>query len=252
MYGLGRRQKMRNTINSFQLPMFRTVGEDNTIDLNQVAEHLTKNASDPKIAEFITKISPIVINENGVKSYLESEQGKKFAQSFTDRRVNEAIQTHDQKFTTEKLPELRESLRKELAKEFQVKESPTEKMIREQNEKIDKLIADNKRSELKTKALELMTEHKLPFAKLVDKFLSDSEQSTLENLNAFKAIWEDAVKTEVTKRLAGDNGREPDLTDPKKKISSLETQLEVAKKSNNLVEQMKIMNLIAEEKNRTK
>lgn len=223
----------------------RHIGEGG-IDLNQVAKFISENSKDENVTKFLNTIRPI--NEDVVKAFLESDEaGKKFAVSFTDRRVNEAIKTHDEKFTKEKLPTIEAQLREQLSKELNVKETPDQKVMREQKERLDKLEKDYQREKIRNQALELINENKLPFAKLVDKFIGEDLESTAANIEAFKAVWDTEIAEAVKKKMAEDNGRSPDSRGDKKP-EPLETQLENAKKAGNLLEQIRIKNLIAEKK----
>ena len=78
-----------------------------------------------------------------------------------------------------------------------------------------------------------------------------SSDLTVANIQAFKKVFDEAVKEAVTKAMANGNGRNPDSRGDHKP-EPLETQLDNAKKSGNLLEQIRIKNLISEEKQKQK
>lgn len=238
---------MLNTKSFISPNKIRNVGED--IDLTQVADFISKNMQNEKVVQFLDTVRPI--NDDVVRRYLESEAGKKLAISFTDARVNQAIKNHDEKFKREKIPELEKELREKISNELNIKETPEQKLTRELKEKIDKLEQGLNREKIRNQALELINELKLPFAKLVDKFVTDNLDTTIANIQAFKEIFENEVANAVKIKMADVNGREPDSRGDKK-AEPLKTQLENAIKSGNLLEVIKIKNLIAEEEAKKK
>jgi len=93
---------------------------------------------------------------------------------------------------------------------------------------------------------------KLPEDKQLLKYLEEIKQvagievHNLDDIQAFKDVWDNAIKEAITKKMADDNGRNPESRE-QKKSEPLKTQLEAAKKAGNLVDVMRIKNLIYEE-----
>lgn len=235
----------------YQLKSFRArIVGDGEPNLDSVAEFISKNIANEKVVGFLNKVRPI--NEDLVKGWVESdENGKKFATSLADKRVNDAIRTHDEKFTKEKLPKIESEIKEKLVKELNPKETPEQKELRELRDRTDRLEKENQQNKLRNTALELITENGLPFAKLVDKFIGEDAETTVKNIQSFKDVWDSALQEAVTKAMGKNNGRNPESREPGK-AEPLETQLENARKRGDLLEQIKIKNLIADEKAKAK
>jgi hypothetical protein len=234
----------------FYPSQFTLVG-DGEPDLGVVSEFIEKNLTNEKVVGFLNKVRAKLFNEDTVKQYLDTEDGKKISTKLFDSRVNDAVQNHDKKFKTEKLPILIDEERTKIMTELKVKETPEAKELREQSDRIKKLEYENKRSKLLSQALEVINEAKLPFAKIAEKFLTDDIESTIKNIQDLKVIWDAELTAKATELAAGNNGRQVD-TRTQDKPSPLEVRLEVARKANNLLEVLKIKNEIAAEKAKQK
>jgi len=228
---------------------FRKIG-DGELDLAPFEKFITDNPTHEKVVTLINKVRPF--NEATIKDFFEKdENGKKLSQSLFDSRVNSAVKTHDEKFTKEKLPGLIEAERELIRKELAVKETPEQKTLREQSERITKLENDNKRKDIKAEALQQMTKAKLPFADQIDTFLSDTLDDTLRKINSFAESFNTAVSAAAKELVKTENGWEPS-GDRGGNPVPLETQLEAARKAGNLLEQIKLTDLINADKQKKK
>lgn len=212
---------------------------DDSYDWTKIQEFISQNSKDEKITQFLDAVRPI--NDTVVSTYLkDSENGKKLFTALTDQKVGQAITSHDEKFKKEKLPGLIED---EIKKRFP-DETEEQKRIRQQDDRIKTLEDENKKEKLRSKALELITEFKLPFAPLVDSFLGEDEDATVKKLQAFKDVYDKSVQDAVTEAVGSSNGRKPKerTEDPK----TLQAMLEQARKSGNMLEVIRIKNKMAE------
>ena len=229
-------------MNKFIYPLHSlTVGEGEP-DLNQVAEFIGKNKENDKVKEFLTKVNHKV-GDDEVKKYLT--ENKEFSNSIFDNRVSKAVETNSTKLKKEYadgLPALIET-------EYQ-KRHPEESEETKANRVLEKKVTDleelNKRADLRSSALEAINVAKLPFTKLVDKFLGEDIDSTISNISAFQEIWEKSVEARAQELAGKKHGREAD--DHEDNEDSLEKQLVVAEKARKLLEVMKLKNLIANKK----
>ena len=229
-------------MNKFIYPLHSlTVGEGEP-DLNQVAEFIGKNKENDKVKEFLTKVNHKV-DDDAVKTYLK--ENEKFSNSIFDSRVSKAVETNSTKLKKEYADGLPALIETEYQRRHP-EESEETKANRELSKKVTDLELKNKRADLRSSALEAINEAKLPFTKLVDKFLDEDLDSTISNIGAFQEIWEKSVETRA-KELAGEkHGREAD--DHEDNEDSLEKQLVVAEKSKNFLQVIKLKNLIADKK----
>ena len=121
-----------------------------------------------------------------------------------DSNVSIAVQSHDDKFTKDKLPGLLKEEREKTIKEVNPEESKDQKIIREQKERIDALEATGKRSDLKTTLLSQAKE--LGYSGNVDLFLGHGEKAgdfLKSEAKRFKTAVDERVSSDI-KKLYGD------------------------------------------------
>ncbi|WP_035350968.1 DUF4355 domain-containing protein [Fictibacillus gelatini] len=134
----------------------------------------------------------------------ENQDAKKWLQSLTDSRVTDAIKTYETKTLPKKLEE-------EIAKRFPP-ETPEQKQIREMQQQLEKIQQEKVRESLRNKALSVATEKQLP-TKLVDFFIGQDEDSTVQNLAMFEEVFSAAVQQAVESKFK-EGGRNPNPPSP--------------------------------------
>lgn len=217
----------------FIVPTLRFSGDGLTVDT--VKSWVETNKENPDVQSFVKTLNPI--NEDVVKGFLENdEKGKGLASKLFDQKVSVSVKTFEKNFKEKTLPTLIE----EEYKKKHPEETPEQKANRDLLEKVTKLENENKFSKLKEKALELITEAKLPFTKIVDKFIAEDEETTVSKIQAFKEIWDDEIKKEVDKRLAENSGRAPN--DRQTDVNTLQKQYDEAKAKGNLNDMVRLKN----------
>ena len=222
----------------FTIPQPRFHGDDG-VSIDQIQSFIDTNKDKPEVKSFIEKLNPI--SEDRIKGYFETdEEGKKISSKLFDQRVTESVKKFEANFKKDKLPVLIE----EEYKKKHPDESPEQTANRELNEKVLRLENENRKSKQKELALELINEAKLPFTKIIDKFIGEDDEDTASRIQAFKNIWEDSVSEAVKKAVADQSGRSPDGSNTPPSVDTLEKQYEQAKKAGNMLEMVKIKNLI--------
>lgn len=145
------------------------------------------------------------INLDIVKDFLaKDEAAKKWIQSESDARIQQALNTYKEK-TLPKLVDER------VEAEYQKKhpdESPETKALRELKSEIEKTKLEVKRERLANFALKLATDKKLP-TELTLKLIGDDEITTENNIKDFEAIYANSVKQAVEERLKGTGKQTP-------------------------------------------
>lgn len=163
--------------------------------LDEVKQFFADNKDDEQVKQFLSSLS--VINPDKVKEYLTTDEGKRLLQPVIDSAVTKGIETYKEKT----LPGLVDSK----VKELYPAETPEQKRIREQDDRIKKLESDNTKKELRGIALQHITENKLPFSKIVDKLIGNDQETTIANITTFGEVFKSYVDNEVTERLKGRN-----------------------------------------------
>ncbi|MCO7127807.1 DUF4355 domain-containing protein [Sporolactobacillus shoreicorticis] len=137
---------------------------------------------------------------DSVQKFLnESEDGKKWLNSFADSRVTQGINT----FKEKSLPEI---LEKEIAKRYPA-ETPAEKALRELKQKFEDSEKQRAREALKSKALTAASAKGLP-TDLVDFFLGNDEEATTANLSKLEATLK-AYEQKIVNEKFKQNGTTP-------------------------------------------
>jgi len=157
-----------------------------------------------EITEEKTETTP-EINLEIVKQFLASDEGaKKWVQSESDARVQQALNTYKEK-TLPKLVDDRVEI------EYQKKhpdESPETKALRELKSEIEKTKQEVKRERLNNYALKLGTDKKLP-TELLLKLVGEDEITTQTNITGFEQIYQNSIKTAMEERLKGTGKQTP-------------------------------------------
>lgn len=129
----------------------------------------------------------------------ESEEGKKWLQSQKDAHFSKGLETW-QKNNLSKL------IDEEINKRYPP-ETEEQKQLRELKQQFEQEKQLRIRQELKTSALSYATEKGLPTA-LVDFFIGEDHEKTMENMAAFEKVFHASVQAAVEAKFK-ENGRTP-------------------------------------------
>lgn len=165
-------------------------------NLKNVLEFLKQNNATPELISTVESLK--VVNLDNVKEFLEKDEtGKKYLQSQKDAAVTKGIET----FKEKTMPAL-------IEEQIKVKfpeETPEQKRMRELEMKQQKLEAEIKRKDLLNKAISYANEKKLPL-KVIDKFIDEDEEKTIQNIDLFGDIYNEAISQAVEAKFK-ENGR---------------------------------------------
>ena len=125
------------------------------------------------------------MNDSEFKSYMDSEK---------DKHLTKGIET----FKTNNLTALIDA---EVKKKFPTKD-PNELAMENMKAEMEKMKAESSRKDLKTNALKMLSDKKLP-TDLVDYFIGADEASTTDNLTKFETILNASVTAQVAEKLKG-------------------------------------------------
>ena len=193
--------------------------------MKKILEALKKMLADAKaagkeVAE--TDLAAVLkLTPEDVSEFLTTDEGKKFLQPMLDTYHTKGLES----WKTNNLAKLQaEAVETEIKKRFPA-ETPAEKEVRELRKRVEESEAKATRTELKNKAISVMTVKGLPID-LADHFLGSDEAATLANLATFEAVYNGHVTKIVEERMAN-GGRAPHSTanDSKTRLQELQGKL---------------------------
>lgn len=181
------------------------------LDIQFFADGGTEDPTDPTPPADPPQPQGTEMSLDVVQKFLsENEDGKKYLQSYADSRVTDAIKTYEKSTLPKKLEA-------EIAKRYPP-ESEEAKQLRELREEFEAEKKANALEKLRNAALKSASDYSVA-PDLVDFFVGDSEEKTVENMKLYKerfdAAVEKRVQEEVARRFkeAGDNPPPPQPTD---------------------------------------
>lgn len=176
---------------------------DLTIEL--VRAWLAENKDTEAVGAFLQSLGATgpKLTPETVAEYLKTDEGKRILEPLVDRRVTEAIRTHDAKVKETSEAEVKRRVAEEILK-ANPQETPEQKQIRELRERIDRQDDEVKRtkreSELKDFAAKEEIDHEI--AALMLPAFPSVEEGKL-GLQAVKKLVQTRIDRMVNERLAG-------------------------------------------------
>jgi hypothetical protein len=161
------------------------------ITLEQVKDFFEQNKDNKEVKAYLEGLKKVSVQE--VQQMLvENEELKRWFDSEKDRHFTKGLETFKQKT----MPKL---IDEEIKKRFP-EADPKDVKLKELEAKIQQMEQEKLRESLKNKALTLATEKKLPI-QLIDYFISQDEESTLQNLAKFEEVWTSNLQSLVEEKL---------------------------------------------------
>lgn|GEM_PF-427979 len=169
----------------FLLPLnIKQFDEDLTLDV--VKQFLTDNKDNEHVKAFVGELS--TPTAEGVKGFLETDEGKKLIQPRLDQHFTKGIETW-------KANNL-ESLIGEEVKKRNPDKTPEQAQIEKLQKQIEDAEKARHREALVNKALKVAKEKNLPDG-IIDFFIGEGEEKTLENLTKFEETYTKGVQAAV-------------------------------------------------------
>jgi polyhydroxyalkanoate synthesis regulator phasin len=168
------------------------------ITIEAIKTFFNDHKDDEAVKTYLSGLRSTTIDSVAISKFLETDEGKKILQPKIDQAVSRAIETYKEKT----LPGLIDDGVKAKIKEVHPDETPEQKQIREQNERIDKLEKRDKINNLKDLTFKQFAADKISeFNVLAGLFLGDDEESTKGKIVQFKAILDDYVKARIKEAI---------------------------------------------------
>ena len=166
------------------------------MDINEIKTYLDSNKDSDEVKNFLGSF----YTPDRLNPYLETETGKKILQPKLDTHFNKALETW-------KNNNLNSIVEQEVNKR-----NPPQTEEQKRLAKLEKDLEDQKRENvragLKAKALDKLTELKLPL-KLVDLVIGNDEAGTLENIKTINDNYEAEIAKRVDEKFKENGRRKP-------------------------------------------
>ena len=170
------------------------------ITLEDVKTFLQSNGNAEGLQAYLAELATAWIKSEVGIAFLISVEGQKLYQPELDRQHSKAIDT----FKTKTMPDLIAAEVEKRVKEANPEETPEQKQLRLQNERILNLENQTKKDGLIKTAIKKMTELKLhEFIPNVEAYIGADEESTIKNIEALKTAVTTTVDREVKEKLPG-------------------------------------------------
>jgi hypothetical protein len=164
-----------------------------------------------------------MISPEGVKSYLDTQDGKKMLQPMLDRYHNKGLETW-------KMNNLDSIIEEEVTKR-NPGETPEQKRIRALEQKLEQAEAEKRRTRLESLAQSLAAQKGLP-SEVIAHFVGSDEDSTEANIETFARVMGESIQQQVKSRFKAD-GRNITLTkqDAVRQLDKLRDEYQTAVQS---------------------
>ncbi|WP_342488544.1 DUF4355 domain-containing protein [Cytobacillus sp. FSL W7-1323] len=173
---------------------------DGTIDINAIKKFISENKDKPEVISYLGELSMPTVE--GVKGFLETEEGKSILQPKLDSYFTRGLDTWKKNNL--------DSLIDEEVKKRNPAKTPEQLEL----EKLRKDIEDERkarnRETLVNKALKVAKEKNLPDG-IIDFFIAEDEEKTLSNLTKLEEEYNKAVQSGVDSKFK-ENGRDIDIS----------------------------------------
>lgn len=171
-------------------------------------QYLENNKDNADVQSAIDEFK--TVSQEDVRSYLETDEGKKLLQPRLDSYHSKSLETWKKNNL--------DSLVEEEVGKRNPQETEEQKRIRKLEEDIANRDKKEQRQVLENKALKLAQDKTLP-TDLINFFIGEDEDTTISNIDTFKEKFDAAVKAQVDSRFK-QNGREVNEGDGKSGNSS--------------------------------
>lgn len=166
------------------------------MNIEEIKQFLEQNKENEEVKAFVGELS--AVSADKVKGFLETEEGKKLLQPRLDQHFTKSLDTWKEN-NLEKIVE------DEVSKRNPSK-TPEQLEVEKLRKEIEAEKAARNRETLVNKALKAADEKKLP-KDVIDFFIGENEDSTLENLSKLEESFNAAVQAAVDVKFK-ESGRE--------------------------------------------
>lgn len=169
------------------------------MNIEEVKNFINDNKESEEVKTYLQDLNKV--NVEGIEKYVtEDEEGKKWFDSVKDKHFNKALETWKSNNLTKLIDD-------EVKKKFPSKD---EKDIEVENLKveIEKMKQEKLHEALTSKAIKIASDKNLPL-NLVDFFIAQDEEATVNNLKVLEESFNKEVQKAVEKRLKNEGYNPP-------------------------------------------
>lgn len=169
------------------------------MNIEEVKNFINDNNESEEVKTYLQDLNKV--NVEGIEKYVtEDEEGKKWFDSVKDKHFNKALDTWKSNNLTKLIDD-------EVKKKFPSKD---EKDIEVENLKveIEKMKQEKLHEALTSKAIKIASDKNLPL-NLVDFFIAQDEEATVNNLKVLEESFNKEVQKAVEKRLKNEGYNPP-------------------------------------------
>ncbi|NWF39998.1 DUF4355 domain-containing protein [Bacillus sp. 8A6] len=166
------------------------------MNIEEIKQFLEQNKENEEVKAFVGELS--AVSADKVKGFLETEEGKKVLQPRLDQHFTKGLETW-------KANNLEKIVEEEVSKRNPSK-TPEQIEVEKLRKEIEAEKAARNRETLVNKALKAADEKKLP-KDVIDFFIGENEESTIENLGKLEESFNAAVQAAVDAKFK-ESGRE--------------------------------------------
>lgn len=180
------------------------------MNLEEIKQYFNDNKDNDEVKAYLGELS--AVSADKVKGFLNTDEGKRLIQPDLDRYHNKSLESWKQN----NLDSLVEA-------ELQ-KRNPSKTPEQIELEKLRKEIEDERkarnRETLVNKALKVADEKQLPKG-VIDYFIGENEEATLENLSKLEEVFSQSVQSAVDSKFK-ENGRDIDYSNNNKNTGKID------------------------------
>jgi hypothetical protein len=192
------------------------------MDINEVKQFIEGNREQAEVKEYLQGLGKVSVE--GIEKYVNEDEGaKKWMDSVKDKHFNKALETW-------KSNNLEGLITNEIKKRFPEKDGK-EIEVEKLKSEIEKMKQEKLHEALTSKAVKLASEKNLP-VELVDFFIADNEENTVQNLSALEQSFNSAIQKAVEARLKGEGYTPPNTISNERKPNNLNEALKNYYKNN--------------------
>ncbi len=147
---------------------------------------------DGKEEDLKNYLEGLSVTPEGVKEYLDSEDGKKLLQPILDKYHTKSLES----WKANNLDKITQEAVDQAIKEKYPDETDDQKRLKALEQELDNEKKARNRELLRNKAISTATEKGLPID-VIDHFLGDDEDSTLANIAKFEDVWKQGTQAAV-------------------------------------------------------
>ncbi|WP_353856445.1 DUF4355 domain-containing protein [Bacillus sp. Bos-x628] len=156
------------------------------MNIEEIRQFFEQNKENEEVQTFLGELS--AVSADKVKGFLETEEGKKLLQPRLDQHFTKGLETW-------KANNLEKIIKDEVSKRNPAK-TPEQIEVEKLRKEIEAERAARNRETLVNKALKFADEKKLPKG-LIDFFIGENEEATIENLSKLEESFNSALQNAV-------------------------------------------------------